>query len=159
MGSWQGSDDLAAHVISPTIKKAVGICDGLAGTRPHTPPTCAAGGVREHHRTTTNGRGEAGSTWEVGGIRRSASAPQKRKENGEERVDEEGERDGGVREREDDMANTPGRRTLETGEWFVPDRGIEDDEAAIGDRNNAVTWEAEHKLLPRFRRSVAYPGV
>ncbi|KAJ1204228.1 hypothetical protein NDU88_008009 [Pleurodeles waltl] len=136
-------------------------CDGLAGNRPHTPPTCAvaACGVPEHQGTTTNGRGEAGPTREGGGTKRSASGPQKGKESGEEQIEEEEERDGGVRDCKDNVERTPGRRTVETREWFVPERGIEDGEAADGDWNNAATWEAERKSLPRFWRSVAYPGV
>ncbi|KAJ1207967.1 hypothetical protein NDU88_003357 [Pleurodeles waltl] len=136
-------------------------CDGLAGTRSHTRPTCAiaAGDVPEHYETATNGRGDAGSRRDGRGLRRAASAPQGEKENGKERVDEEEKRDGGVRERKDDVERSPGQWTLETGEWLFPDRGIEDDVAADGDRNNATTWEAELKILPRFWRSVAYPGV
>ncbi|KAJ1115488.1 hypothetical protein NDU88_003712 [Pleurodeles waltl] len=141
-------------------------CDGLAGTRPHTRPTCAAAacGVPEHHGAATNVRGDAGSTWEGGGTRRSPSTPQGEKENeeeknGEERVAEEEERDRGVRKREDNMESIQGRRTLETGECFFPNWETEIDEAVDGGRNTVATWEAERKILPRFWRSVAYPGV
>ncbi|KAJ1210961.1 hypothetical protein NDU88_006323 [Pleurodeles waltl] len=99
-----------------------------------------------------------------GGTRKSASAPQVEKENeeeenGEERVSEEEERDGGVRKREHDLESIQGQRTLETGEWFFHDRETEDDEAANGERNPVATWEAECKILPRFWRRMAYPGV
>ncbi|KAJ1104899.1 hypothetical protein NDU88_002307 [Pleurodeles waltl] len=126
-------------------------CDGLARTRPHTLPTCAAAAcsVPEHLRTTTNGRSEARSTLEGGGTRRVVSGPQEEKESGEKAIEEEEERDGGEKDREDTVERTPVRRTGETGQWFVPDRGIEDAEAAEGDRNNAATWEAERNSLPR----------
>ncbi|KAJ1159850.1 hypothetical protein NDU88_000354 [Pleurodeles waltl] len=136
-------------------------CDGLAGTRLHTPPTCAdaAGGAPEHHGTTTNGEGEARTTREGGAIRRLASGPEGKKEWGEKAIQGEEERHGGARDREDTEERTPGWGTWETREWFALDQRIEDDRETKGDWNIVAIWEAERNSLPCFRRSVADPGV
>ncbi|KAJ1135723.1 hypothetical protein NDU88_002158 [Pleurodeles waltl] len=136
-------------------------CDGLAGTRPHTPPTCAvtACGVPEHHGISTNERGATGTTQEDGKIRRSASGLNGKKESGVKADQGEEERDGGTRDQEDTEARTPDRRIWGTGGKFLRDRRNKDDEDHEGDWNNAATWEAERNNPPRFWRSVADPGV
>ncbi|KAJ1143842.1 hypothetical protein NDU88_010144 [Pleurodeles waltl] len=71
-------------------------CDGLAGTRPHTRLTCAATAcdTQERHSTTTNEPRASGATREGGGIRRSASAEEREKEDGMKENGKEEVRDG-----------------------------------------------------------------
>ncbi|KAJ1157380.1 hypothetical protein NDU88_010093 [Pleurodeles waltl] len=97
--------------------------------------------------------------WEGGEIRRTPSGPQGEEESGEKVIQEEGERDGGARDREDTEERTTDQRIWMTGERFDLDRGITDDEANEGDWNNAATREAERNSPPRFWRSMANPGV
>ncbi|KAJ1125911.1 hypothetical protein NDU88_004326 [Pleurodeles waltl] len=101
-------------------------------------PTCAAAAsvVQEHHGAATNERRDAGSTQEGGGTRRSASEEQESKEKDEER---DGARRDETEEQEEDEEITQGQRTLEAGEWLLPNRGEEDDEAADGGLNTAAT--------------------
>ncbi|KAJ1115821.1 hypothetical protein NDU88_004043 [Pleurodeles waltl] len=80
-----------------------------------------------------------GSSREGGGTRRSASAVQGEQENDEERDGDKEERDRGKREQEEDVESIQGQRNLEAGEWLLPNRGEEDDEAADGGRSNAAT--------------------
>ncbi|KAJ1188594.1 hypothetical protein NDU88_005353 [Pleurodeles waltl] len=117
------------------------LCDGLAGTRPHTRPTCvaAACGVQEHHGAATKERRDSGSTREGGGTRRSTSAEQGTKENDEEWDGDEEGQDGGKKKREEDEEVKQGQRKLEFGEWFLPNWGEEDDEVADGGLSTAAT--------------------
>ncbi|KAJ1117818.1 hypothetical protein NDU88_006014 [Pleurodeles waltl] len=106
---------------------SVASCDGPAGTNPHTKPTCAdaACGVQEHHWAGTNEGRVSGTTREGGGTKSSVSAEQGGKENDEE------ERDG---DEEEERA----QRIAEPGEWLLPSRGEEDEEAADGGLKTAV---------------------
>ncbi|KAJ1171336.1 hypothetical protein NDU88_003199 [Pleurodeles waltl] len=96
------------------------VCDGPAGTSPHTRPTCAdvACGVQEHH---------------------GASAERDVEENDEERDGDEERRDSGKEEREGDEEEKRGQSNPEPGEWLLPNRGIEDHEAAGGGLQTVVT--------------------
>ncbi|KAJ1148363.1 hypothetical protein NDU88_001200 [Pleurodeles waltl] len=119
----------------------MGHCDGLAGTRPHTRPTCAAAacGVQEHHGATTNEQRASGSTREGGGTRRSVSAEEGGKEDDAEWNRDEQGRDGGKREREEDEEVNQDQRNLVSGVWLLPNCGEEDDEAADRGLSTAAT--------------------
>ncbi|KAJ1184910.1 hypothetical protein NDU88_001707 [Pleurodeles waltl] len=110
----------------------LGTCDGPAGTDPHTKPTCAdaACGVQEHHGAGTNEGRASGMTRKGGVTKRLAPA-----ERGKEESDEEGDGDeerekGGEEERERDKKEERGQSNAEPGEWLLPSRGEEDEEAA-----------------------------
>ncbi|KAJ1113643.1 hypothetical protein NDU88_001885 [Pleurodeles waltl] len=76
---------------------------------------------------------------EGGWTRRSALAEQEEKENDEERDGDEEGRDGGKKEQEDDEEVEQGQRNLESGEWLLPNRGEEDEEAEDGSLSTAAT--------------------
>ncbi|KAJ1108559.1 hypothetical protein NDU88_005935 [Pleurodeles waltl] len=120
-------------------------CDGLAGACLHTFPTyaAAASGEPEPNRSTTNQRGGARSPQEEGSTTGQVSGVPGEKEPGGKANEE---RDGGSKE--DTVERTPGRRTGETRERCVPDRGREDNVLGSGAQQPATLLE-----------KLAYPGA
>ncbi|KAJ1080585.1 hypothetical protein NDU88_000780 [Pleurodeles waltl] len=101
---------------------------GWPETRLHTSPTCAATacGVQEHLGAATNEKQDAGSMREGGGLRRSASAVTRDKENSKEQDGDEEGRDSRITDREGDEEVTAGQRNAEIGVWLLPNRGEEE---------------------------------
>ncbi|KAJ1141075.1 hypothetical protein NDU88_007411 [Pleurodeles waltl] len=116
------------------------VCDGLAGTHPHTRLTCAAAacGAPERPSATTNEPRASGAMQEGGGIRRSASAKEREKEDGAKGIGKEEGRDG---EKTDDEETHRDQRTLMSGERFLPNRRGEDNIEADRGLNTAATRE------------------
>ncbi|KAJ1139790.1 hypothetical protein NDU88_006154 [Pleurodeles waltl] len=125
----------------------LGRCDGLAEACPHTFPLCtaAAGGEPEPTeappiREKTPGHG--GKTEGQEGWRREFQERRSREERRTRNETEEQkneERDGGAKE--DIVERTPGRRTGETRERFVPDQGREDVNPGSGAQRAAILLE------------------
>ncbi|KAJ1127069.1 hypothetical protein NDU88_005475 [Pleurodeles waltl] len=135
----------------------VGICDGLAETRPHTLPTSAvaASGVPEQQGLSAKESGSSWTTREGGILKRSAEKESERKEwkkeSGESVEDGEEEWDDRASSQEATETGTPIGVSLRPAE--SDPGGARRRPECHGDR------EAERSSLPRFWRSVAISGV